>query len=427
MISSQEFQEEHKEKAGDFTRQRILTFPKLVIGLINLFNRTVAVELSKLLDLFSCRSCSKQAFSEQRQKLKPRAFTVLNDALIKAFYADDAWLSFHGFRLLAGDGSTLQLPESQAVGKHFGYVSNQHSHQAMGRCSLLYDIENRMTLSAQLKAYGSSEKAMLAEQLELIGDEVPTLLVLDQGYRSLTLMYQISQKGWHFIVRVPGQGFLSEVKEAATAGQQDVVLSIDLQRGWRAHDARLKALAQQLYDQSMALRLVAVDLPDGKVEYLLSNLLDQTAYSTDFFYQAYGKRWGIETQYGFNKTILELENFSAKTVVGVEQDFYASILCSNISALMNLDAQEQLQAEALVKQQQGKGNQHHYQVNRSVSLGLMKDRIVTMLWGEQSLEEQYEALVNQMKNNKVLSKKGRQFQRKRKRPLKPRINRRRPT
>lgn len=427
MISSKEFQEQHKEKPSDFTRQRVLSFPRVVIGLINLFNRTVAVEVSKLLDLFACRSCSKQAFSEQRQKLKSKAFTALNDALISAFYSDDVWNSFYGFRLLSGDGSTLQLPQSQAIGKLFGYVSNQYSRQAMGQCSLLYDIENRMTLSAQLKAYGSSEKAMLAEQLELIEDEVPTLLVLDQGYRSLRLMHQISQKGWYFIVRVPGQDFLNEIKEAIAAGPQDVILFIDLQRGWRKHDASLKILAQQLDGQSMALRLVAVDLPEGKVEYLLTNLLDQTAYSTDFFYQAYGKRWGIETQYGFDKTVLEIENFSAKTVVGVEQDFYASILCSNISALMNLDAQEQLRAEALAKQQQGKGSQHHYQVNRSVSLGLMKDRIVPMLWEEQSLEGQYEALVAQIKNNKVLSKKGRQFERKRKRPLKPKINRRRPT
>ena len=381
MIASAEFQAEHKQQPSDFTRQRILTFPRLVIGLINLFNRTIAVELSKLLGLFGQSSCTKQAFSEQRQKLKPEAFAALNKALIQSFYADQLWGKFYGFRLLAADGSTLQLPESLAVVAHFGTVDNQHGQQAMGQCSMLYDIENRLTLSAQLESYGSSERALLAEQLGQLEDTVPTLLVLDQGYRSLTLMHQINSKGWHFIIRVPGQAFLNEVKQASAAGQRDALLSIDLQQGWRAHDPGLKALARQRDNQPMSLRLIVVDLPDGRPEYLLSSLLDQQAYPPSFFYQAYGKRWGIETQYGFDKTKVELENFSAKTVIGVQQDFQASILCSNISSLLNVDAQERLEQQASEKQQLGQANQHTYQVNRAVSLGLLKDRLVDMLWG----------------------------------------------
>ena len=282
MIASAEFQAEHKQQPRDFTRQRILTFPRLVIGLINLFNRTIAVELSKLLGLFGQSSCSKQAFSEQRQKLKPEAFAALNKALIQAFYADQLWGKFYGFRLLAADGSTLQLPESLAVIAHFGTVDNQHGQQAMGQGSMLYDIENRLTLSAQLESYRSSERALLAEQLGQLEDTVPTLLVLDQGYRSLTLMHQINSKGWHFIIRVPGQAFLNEVKQASAAGQRDALLSIDLQQGWPAHDPGLKALAHQRDNQLMSVRLIVVDLPDGRPRVPVEQFIGSTGLSPFF-------------------------------------------------------------------------------------------------------------------------------------------------
>jgi hypothetical protein len=70
-----------------------------VIGLINLLNRSLAVELNKLLGFLQGKGscCSKQAFSKQREKLAPSVFVALNNALIEQFYSDGLFERFHGF------------------------------------------------------------------------------------------------------------------------------------------------------------------------------------------------------------------------------------------------------------------------------------------------------------------------------------------
>lgn len=166
---------------------------------------------------------------------------------------------------------------------------------------------------------------------------------------------------------------------------------------------------------------MAFDLPEGDKAYLITNLPAEQ-YGIDFFTEAYRKRWGIETQYGFDKTLLEMENFSSKKVGGVRQDFHASILCGNSSGLLNLDAQQNW-----VQQSPEQLTKSFYRVNRSVSLGLLKDELLVMLFGNLSVEVTYDRLVVQLSRHKSLSKPNRAFSRQRKRHRKPQINRRRAT
>ena len=443
MIADRDFQKTYRQKPTDFVRDRVLSFSKVVVGLIHLMNRSIAVELAKLLGHLhgmAAPLCSKQAFSQQRQKLKPEAFVALNEQLIAAFYADGNFEKFHGFRLLAMDGSTLELPESAEVVQHYGRAANQETSLPMGRCSLLHDVVNQITLHALLVPYLSGrrcgdDRAMGWQHLHWLQNAgtapFPSLLLMDRGYPSIDLMAQLQVQGMAFIMRVSEQCSLQEIRDFAASGQQQVIITLDVTTPKRRKNQRLQTALHQLEYAPLVVRLLSIDLPDGNKEYLLSNLIDdrtaERTYSLDFFYEAYGKRWGIETQYAFDKTLLEIENFSSKKVVGIQQDFYASILCRNINALLNVDAQEHLQQQAQQRARQGKANEQVYGVNRAVSLGLLKDQIAGMLFGTQPLEASYDKLVAQISRNKSLSKPGRHFSHQRKRPRKPKINRRRPT
>jgi hypothetical protein len=438
MIADRDFQKAYRQKPTDFVRDRVLSFSKVVVGLINLMNRSIAVELAKLLQHLhgmAAPLCSKQAFSQQRQKLKPEAFVALNQQLITQFYADGNFEKFHGFRLLAMDGSTLELPESQEVVEYYGRASNQETSLPMARCSLVHDVVNQITLHAILAPYLSDDRAMGWQHLHWlqtsITDEFASLLLLDRGYPSIDLIAQLQAQGMAFIMRVSEQCSLQEIRDFAASGQRQVTITLDVTTPKRRKNQRLQAALQQLDYAPLVVRLLSIDLPDGNKEYLLSNLLDdrtaERQYTLDFFYDAYRKRWGVETQYAFDKTLLEIENFSSKKVVGIQQDFYASILCRNINALLNVDAQEHIRTTERQQQANGKANKQIYQVNRAVSLGLIKDQIASMLFGTQPLEASYDKLVAQISRNKSLSKPDRHFSRKRKRPRKPKINRRRPT
>ena len=96
----------------------------------------------------------------------------------------------------------------------------------------------------------------------------------------------------------------------------------------------------------------------------------------------YHKRWGVEAGINFAKNALQLENFSARTVLGVRQDFEAHMLAVNLSALLVADAQQQVEAE-----QAPKHNKHRYKVNRAVALGLVKNNLAALLLGKEPLEQ----------------------------------------
>lgn len=436
MIADDEFQSKYKQQAKDFVRHRILTFPKVVVGLINLMNRSLAVELAKLLNVLDglrAPFCSKQAFSKQRQKLKPEAFVALNESLIQQFYTDTPGVkTLRDFLLLAIDGSTLQLPESKALVQEYGRAANQESSMPMARCSLLYDILNRLSLEAILAPYLSDERSLAWQHLEALVKhpaikQRPILLLFDRGYPSIALIAWLQVQHIFFVMRVKEKNFLQEVQDFAACGEQHQVLSLDVNTPKRENNERLQQALEQLQEAELKVRALAIELSTKEKEYLLTNLFDEQSYDSAFLSELYQMRWGIETQYGFDKGLLEIENFSSKKVTGIQQDFHASILCSNILALMNADAGQQLERQAEQRAQQGKGNKQVYQVNRAVSLGLMKDEIAAMLFGSQPLEETYDRLLSKIIRNKSSSKPGRHYSRKRKRPRKPKINRRRPT
>jgi IS4 transposase len=62
-------------------------------------------------------------------------------------------------------------------------------------------------------------------------------------------------------------------------------------------------------------------------------MMDCEAYEVDLFKKLYYLRWGIEENYKRLKQWVEIENFSGKSVLSIQQDFYAKIVASNLTAL----------------------------------------------------------------------------------------------
>jgi hypothetical protein len=326
MIADLDFQHTYRQNPTDFSRKRTLSFPIIVVGLINLFNRSIAVELTKLLGHLhglTAPFCSKQAFSKQRQKLKPEAFVALNDQLINQFYADGAFAKFHGFRLLAIDGSILQLPESSEIVQHYGRSSNQTACMPMARCSLVHDVLNQLTLYAVLAPYRSDDRAMAWQHLEWFQldrqtrsklDDFPTLLLLDRGYPAIDLIAHLQRLRINFLMRISSQSSLQEVRDFAATGQSRASVTLNVTTAKRKKNKRLQTILRQLDQPPLVVDLLAFDLPDGSKAYLITNLPAEQ-YGMDFFTAAYRNRWGIETQYAFDKTLLEMENFSSVLTV----------------------------------------------------------------------------------------------------------------
>ena len=110
--------EKYRLNKKDFTRNRKLPFEALVLLMLKLLRRTIQLELNSFFkELSGAISASKQkltssAFVQSRKKLNPDLFYDLNNLIATEYYIDndDKVNLYKGLRVLAIDGSTLNLP-----------------------------------------------------------------------------------------------------------------------------------------------------------------------------------------------------------------------------------------------------------------------------------------------------------------------------
>jgi len=419
MIHHEAFKERYRAHVTDFTRNRVLTFVGLVVSQLNLMSKSLSVEVSRFVERFlgAEKDYSKQAYSQCRRKLQAEAFAALNQELVQQYYADGDYSTWHNHLLLAVDSSLLQLPESSELIASFGLAENKGKSMPMGRSSLLYDVKNELVLHAQLERYVSSEQAMALAHLDYLQAlSLPTgcLLLFDRGYPSLWLLACLQSRHLAFVMRC-NANFLPEVQAFARGAARDAVLELDLQVSNRLGKEQLQPFLQPAQTK-LWVRAVKVELATGETEYLLTSLKQLPLTG---FQQLYQQRWGVETGLDFYKNVLQLENFSAKTVLGIQQDFQAHLLAANLSALLVADANQELAQE-----QAPKHHKHGYKVNRAVALGLVKDNLADLLLGRQAAEEIYEKLKQKIKRRREAVRPDRSFPRKRKLNYKYHINKR---
>jgi hypothetical protein len=154
---------------------------------------------------FNIRRITKGGFSKSRRNLAPEAFMELNDIVWRRFYQQVDYLGYHGHKLLAVDGTFLNLPYHESIRKEFGVRdmgrgTNKGVPKSMCLLSMLYDPVNYLNLDVQMGQPDGSELQLLLKHLSKIdkGD----IVMLDRGYPSRYLFSILISKGSHFIVRM---------------------------------------------------------------------------------------------------------------------------------------------------------------------------------------------------------------------------------
>ena len=150
-IYSQRFLENNRKNNKDFTRKRKLTFSKLILFMLNSIKKSLQKELTEFFLNFSNeKNITNSAFCQSRMKLSHTAFIELNDNIIEEFYTDNIFDLWKGFRLLAIDGSRLQLPFSLEIIEDFGFAKNNSSTLVpMAQASSCFDVLNNMIINSE--------------------------------------------------------------------------------------------------------------------------------------------------------------------------------------------------------------------------------------------------------------------------------------
>ena len=205
-IESEDFLQRHRASPNAFTRERTLCFRTVVLLLLNLLKGSLQDELDgffKALGGFpvAARVVTKSAFSQARRKLRHGAFLELNALVTTFFYKHTRAQLWHGLRVLAIDGSTAQLPRTEAIAKHFGGLPGKRGGLCpLARVSQMYDVLNRITVAATIAPYAAAERDLAASHIQgLTGTD---LVLLDRGYPGFWFFSLLNLHGIQFCARV---------------------------------------------------------------------------------------------------------------------------------------------------------------------------------------------------------------------------------
>ncbi len=329
-------------------------------------------------DTYDIQEVTKGAFTQARAKLIPEAFLELTHKSIPDFYEHAPYYAWKEHRLLAVDGSTLNLPKHKTVEEEFGihYVGcNADVKRSMASISLCYDVANLITLDAKIDSYTTSEHAHLRQHLDTVSFLPNDILLLDRYYPSIALMYELQHRKIHFCMRM-SNSWWKEVRKMVENGETDKEVVFNL-------PTKDKLLQQKFNSNksSIKCRLVVLELENGEKEVLCTSLLDKSHYTVADLKELYHYRWGAEEAYKLLKNRIEIEVFSGKTAKAVKQDFYAKVFMMTMCAIMSFPIEQKVREES-----QKSTNKHPKQINRTNALGFMKNSWV-VLWLSKNLKK----------------------------------------
>lgn len=417
LLHEEEFCQRHRTKPKDFTRQRSLTFPVVFVMLLGKTSRSIQRHLheflAKLADWSEPREATPSAWTQARAKLQPSAFFELNThCLLPAVYDPqraEELKHWHGHRLLGLDSSLLRLPDNPDVAQHFRWVEVLTHNGRTGVCycegrlSVLYDVLNRIGLDGRLVSGVVSEVSLASEQLPLAKEN--DLMLMDCGFTGYVFLGKISQINADFVARCSAGSFAVAQKlfRENVAGVSKVV--------WLCAPAKERGLLKALgLPLERVVRFVTVRLPDGKLEVLVTSLVDEKQYPTEEFGELYHLRWGIETHYFLLKSRLELENWSGQSALAILQDFAATFLVFNLESLLSQPA------EAIVSEKSAR-TKYPQAINRANSYHALKEHLFELLDSELPPEAVLLELQRLFLDSPVCVRKDRQVERRRKRSV----------
>ena len=351
LINSDDYRERNITRQTAFTRNRKLSFPVMIVLLLNFLTRTMQIELddffANVLDA-GTDSVTKQAFFKARKNILPDAFKELFLMTRDMILNKNKIKRHKGYRILAIDGSELRLDKNKEI-----FLPRNHSpeNKTNAEISLLYDVISHYVIDAQIGSIGVCEREYAKKNLAYFSSvcDEKDIVIFDRGYPSRDMIATLTGMGCKYLMRLPDSSFKG-VKENPS------------------NDFRITVSTKT---DTYSVRVVRVILKSGEVETLITNL-SEDEFSADNFLDLYFLRWGIETTYDTLKNKLLIEKFSGRSPVAVLQEYYAMMFVLNCIAAMSATVNRKLLSRKT-------DCKYQYRANVNLMIGYFKYRLSAML------------------------------------------------
>ena len=402
-IKSNNFIDNHKDKPSDFTRNRVLDFPVILMLVLKKSIKSLQLVLNELfIQKIIGSTVSSSAYSQARKKFKHTAFIELNESAVKIYYSDNKIKRWNGYRVFGVDGSKIILPNTQEMRKEFGEIkirNQQNKPMAESYASALfeccYDVLNHVAIKSSLVEGAGSEIAlatqMLKDQIAPQGNQEKDLLIYDRAYGSYEFLANLIHHKKDFVIRCKTNSF-TLVTKSLFAGY-----------GSWSKIVKLKAPANKKIElenrgllTEITVRFVSVVLNTGEIEVLITSLMEPSIKRAEFK-ALYFLRWGVEGFFNLIKGRLNLENFTGKSVESVKQDFWSTIFITNVETIFT-EATEQevnkhLKEGVLPKK-----------INKAVSFNAIKNMAFDVFYNQENSSDPAEKLTELFKTNMIVQR-----------------------
>jgi len=274
-----------------------------------------AIQLPKSLE--KDISLNTAAYSKARERIPGK----LTQDLFKATRIEDAdnlYTHWHGYRVLIGDGTYVQMQDTQSLRKAYEVRHNEVDSYPQGLLEVLIERGTGQLYSFRLANRHLSELALFYQMLE----EVPpgSLLLLDDLYNCFEIISKCKRKGIELVMPAKRErGY--ELVEVLASGDEIIRIATP--------KTRSKWLHENEKANTFLLRRICCKSPEGKQYVLHTTILDKEIDKEEI-QLLYLTRWDIEIGIREIKTIMDINVLRSKTPDMALKELAATLAAYNL-------------------------------------------------------------------------------------------------
>ena len=331
----------HVKRPGkDFSRNRKLPFEEVIRFLLPLQGQCMDQELFRYFSKTSQDIPHSSAMIQARQKLSdsamPTLFHTFTDTCKKGAL-------FHGYQLLAIDGSQFSVPENLKEPICWKKMPNTTKGRNVIHLNAMYHLQSGIFEDAVFQPIRErNEHKALAQMIHRRMSAIPAIFIADRGYESYNTFAHMEQHGDKYVIRgrETGTGICSGLNLPDTE-EYDVEKELYICKKHTRHtkinpckykrirsDATFDFFTDDSEEYRLNLRIVKIRLSETTTEVLFTNL-SKEEFSVEDLKQLYHMRWGIETAFDQLKYALGAASVHSKSAELVIQELYGKLIMFN--------------------------------------------------------------------------------------------------
>ena len=347
----------------NFSRERKLSFEKVLAILVSMGGGSLRNEL---IDYFHCSAdmASAPAFAQRRAQLLPEALEYLFHQFTETTAQERL---YKGYRLLAADGSDLQIFANPKDTDSYYPGTNGQKHYSMLHINAVYDLLNRTYQDILIqKGRKMNENIALVQMTDR--SSIPNaILIADRNYEAYNGIAHLEKKGWKYLIRIRDTAGMIQPFHFKPDCELDVWNTITLTRKQTNAFKQMKAAASSRYRclpnsspfdyidlhenkfYDMNIRFVRFQITADTYETVITNL-PADEFPPSEIKHLYNLRWGIETSFRALKYTIGLKQPTSKKAEHISQEIFARCLMYNFCELVTSHVATHYQSEKYVYQ-----------------------------------------------------------------------------